>query len=313
MTSIGKLIRVPLKELWKHEARGFSAWLAENIEALGEQIQYPLTFLEREKPVGPFAVDLYAEGEDGETVVIENQLEATNHDHLGKILVYLTNLEAKTAIWISADPRPEHKAAIEWLNETCPADTAFFLVRLEAYRISGSEAAPLFTVVSGPSKEVRDRGKKKKELGERQIKRHAFWEQLLDKAETITKLHAKISPSTESWIAAGAGTSGLQWVYTIRIDSGAAELYIDRGPEKKDETDAIYAKLIACRSQIEQAFGEPLIWDQVEGRRGVRIKSESHLGGWQDDKTWVKLQDDMIKRMTRLVKALEPNIRKLNT
>jgi hypothetical protein len=313
MMSIGKLERVPLKELWKHEAHGFSAWLSENLEVLGEQIDYPLTFLEKEKPVGAFAVDLYAEGVNGEMVVIENQLAATDHDHLGKVLVYLSNLEAKTAIWISANPRPEHKTAIEWLNETCPADTSFFLVKLEAYQISGSKAAaPLFTVVSGPSKEVRDRGKKKDELGERQLKRHSFWQQLLEKARATTKLHANVSPSHDSWIGTGAGRSGLQWTYTIRGDSGAVELYIDRGPDRKDETDAVFESLNAHKRQIEKAFGEPLIWDQVAGRRGVRIQSRSQAGGWKDEKCWKKLQEDMVKRMVRLERTLNPHVRKLD-
>jgi len=312
MAAIGKLERVPLRDLWKHEAQGFTSWLAENLELLGEQIGYPLNLVEQEKAAGAFSVDLFAEGPDGETVVIENQLEPTNHDHLGKVLVYLTNLEAKTAVWIAADPRPEHRTVIEWLNENCPVDTAFYLVKVEAFRIGESAAAPLFTVVSAPSEEVRARGQKKQELGERQLKRHRFWEGLLEEAAKVKfGLHENVSPSHDSWIAAGAGRSGMQWSYSVRTHGGAVELYVDRGPDRKEETDAIFTKLKSHKDEIEATFGEHLIWDQVEGRRGVRIKSESKLGGWPDEATWTKLQQDMVDRMMRLEKALAPFVKKL--
>ena len=120
----------------------------------------------------------------GEPVVIENQLEQTDHDHLGKVLTYLANLDAKAAIWISVSPRAEHIRTIQWLNETTPADVAFYLVRLAAYRVSGCEpAAPLFTVIVGPSAESKIFGKEKKELAERHVLRLKFWEQLLERAK----------------------------------------------------------------------------------------------------------------------------------
>jgi hypothetical protein len=142
--------------------------------------------------------------------------------------------------------------------------------------------------------------------------RYSFWEQLLEKAQAKTKLHANVSPSHDSWIAAGAGKSGLKWVYIIRTDSGTVELDIDRGPNKKDETDAIFLGLKAHKDQVEKAFGEPLTWDQAQGRRGVHVRSESLIGGWKDEKSWGKLQDDMIGRMMRLVKAIGPHIGKLD-
>ena len=92
-------------------------------------------------PAGNFQVDLIAEDEDGDRVIVENQLEATDHDHLGKLITYLTNLEAKAAIWITTDPRLEHIKAIQWLNESTPGDIDFYLVRLAAYRRFSSRTA----------------------------------------------------------------------------------------------------------------------------------------------------------------------------
>lgn len=139
MANIGKMERVALRELWKHEERGFSAWLETNLEMLSDAIGVTLSDPQRERLAGNFQVDLVAEDENGDRVIVENQLEATDHDHLGKLLTYLTNLDAKAAIWITSAPRPEHIRAIQWLNETTPDDIAFYLVRLAAYRISGSD------------------------------------------------------------------------------------------------------------------------------------------------------------------------------
>ena len=308
---VGKLEKVELRKVWEKEASDFTTWLAEHLDVLSEYIDYPLSLLEREKPAGAFSADLFAEGNNGETVVIENQLEKTDHDHLGKLITYLSNLDAKTAIWITPLPRPEHVEAVTWLNEITPPDTAFYLVRIEAFRIGTSEPAPLFTTVAGPSEEAKERGEKKQELAERYVNRLRFWEKLLTRAKDRTSLHANVSPSKDNWLNAGAGTSGVAYGYTIRMEKGCVELFIDRGPQKKEETDAFFAKLQANSSEIEQAFGQALEWDRVEGRRICRIKSHSVLGGLRDEEQWPEIQDDMIERMIRLENALRPHVKKL--
>ena len=114
---IGKLERVRLRDVWKNEAKDFSSWLFKNIEILSEELNIKITAIEKEKKIGSFYADIIAEGSTGETVIIENQLENTNLDHLGKILTYVSNLESKKSIWISKEPRSEHEMAIVWLNE----------------------------------------------------------------------------------------------------------------------------------------------------------------------------------------------------
>jgi hypothetical protein len=128
---IGRLQRVPLREVWKHEAHDFTQWLEQNIDVLNDVLDFTLVNVEREKKTeSTFSVDLVAESEDGATVIIENQLEKSNHDHLGKLITYLTAMQAKAAIWIVSEPRPEHVAAIAWLNEVAGAD--FYLLKIEA-------------------------------------------------------------------------------------------------------------------------------------------------------------------------------------
>ena len=162
---IARLTRVPLRELWAHEARDFTTWLAENLDLLGEALGIPhLTLVQREAAAGVFSADILADDGQERLVVIENQLESTNHDHLGKLITYLSNLDAKIAVWITSAPRPEHERAVHWLNEILPADMAFYLLQIEAYRIGDSAPAPKFTVVAGPTREARQAGEQKKEF-----------------------------------------------------------------------------------------------------------------------------------------------------
>jgi len=303
---VGRLLKVDLRKVWIKEAKDFTTWLENNLDILSEQLGFDLSPLEKEKSAGTFSADIFAEGPNGDTVVIENQLEKTDHDHLGKLITYLSNLEAKTAIWITSDPRPEHVTAINWLNEISPPDTSFFLVKVEAYKIGDSEPAPFFTAICAPSEEAKQIGEQKEHLAERHLRRLEFWKQLLDRAKSKTNLHSNVSPGKDNWVTAGAGKSGMGWSYSITMDKGSVELFVDRGPEKKDETDRIFEKILNDREKIEKEFGEPLIWDRVEGRRVCRIKSLCKIGGLKDMASWDRIQEDMIDRMVRLEKALRP-------
>ena len=221
---VGRLEPVEnLRDVWAKEAKDFTTWLANNLDILSEQLGLGLTLLESEKSVGPFAADILATDKAGH-VVIENQLERTDHDHLGKLITYLSNLDAKTAIWITSDPRPEHVRAIEYLNEVSPEDTKFYLVQIKAFKIGGSDPAPYFNVVAGPSNEVKSRGKIIKQFAEKDQKRLEFFQQLLDISNSKTALFKNVSPAGyQSWLNAGAGKAGLAWAYVIRRNDGKAE------------------------------------------------------------------------------------------
>ncbi len=306
---IAKLEPVPLRELWKHEALDFTTWLAENLDFVSDKIGFDLTFVEREKSAGDFSVDILAETGEGDLVVIENQLERTDHDHLGKLITYMANLDAKIAIWITSQPRPEHEKAVQWLNETLPADTGFYLLRMEAFRIENSPSAPLFTLVSGPSMESREIGKQKKELAERYVLRLRFWEALLQRLQGRTKLHANITPNKDNWLGTGAGRSGLGYNYIILMKGARVELYIDTGNEEINKR--IFDELITHRTEIEAAFGEPLDWQRLEGRRACRVAYHIEGIGLKDEDHWPQLQDKMIAAMIRFEKAFRPWIKQL--
>lgn len=307
---IGKIQRLPLREVWKHEARDFTKWLQDNIDILNEVLDLSLSSAESERSAGDFSVDLVAEDESGNPVIIENQLEKSNHDHLGKLITYLVAIGARTAIWIVANPRPEHISAISWLNETSAAD--FYLLKVEAIQIGESQPAPLLTLIVGPSEESREAGTTKKELAERYGLRRQFWTALLERAKEKTRLHAAISPSQYHWIGAGAGKRGLSFNYVVRQHEGDVELYIDRGKEANEENKDIFDTLITSKSNVESAFGEPLEWERLEGKRACRIKKRMEVGGYRDDEAeWPVIQDTLIDAMVRLEKALKPCIGKL--
>lgn len=306
---IGKLQRVRLRDVWKHEALDFTRWLRDNIDVLNEVIDLTLSSAESEQPTSEFKVDLVAEDVAGNAVIIENQLEKSDHDHLGKLITYLTALGARAAIWIVADPRPEHVGAISWLNESSAA--AFYLLKVEAVKIGDSLSAPLLTLIVGPSEASREVGEKKKELAERHLLRQRFWAGLLEKAKERTRLHANISPTTDNWIAAGVGKSGLGLSYVIRMHDSHVELAIDRGKDSAEENRAIFDALVESREAIESEFGEPLQWDKVEGRQVFRIKKQLDLGGYIDEPRWPEIQDAMIDAMVRLESALRPHVERL--
>jgi hypothetical protein len=308
---VGKLEWVALREVWAKEATDFNTWLFANLDILSEQIGFELSPLEREKRVGPFSVDILAEDGEGGEVIIENQLEKTDHDHLGKLLTYLSNLDAKAAIWISSDPRPEHKKAIAYLNENTPADTAFYLVRMQAVKIGDSEPAPLFTVEEGVSTEAKAFGKEKKEMAEREKLRYEFFSELLKKSKEKTPLFSNITPlGYQSWLWESAGKSGVNFVYSILLDRARVELslYVPDGEVNKRR----FENLRENRDEIEAAFGEALEWNYKEGRKEQRIFSWCNIGGLLDEDKWAEIQNDLVDRMVRLERALKSHITALS-
>lgn len=303
--AIGKLVRVPLREVWLHEARDFTTWLERNPDALSELLDFPLDNIERERRAGSFSVDLVAEDQAGDTVVIENQLERSDHDHLGKLITYLSALEATVAIWIVSDPRPEHVGAITWLNESPLA--RFYLVKAEAVRIGDSPAAPLLTLITGPSQEAREVGAQKQERIERHDLREAFWASLLERARTRSKLHSGVSAGTDTWLSAGSGRSGIHYTYVLRQHDTDVELRIEGSEEA--ENHAIFDSLYRDRAEIEGDFGEELEWNRVEGRKKCSIKKRLPPGGYREDaEAWPEIQDRMTDAMIRLEACLSPRI-----
>ena len=272
------------------------------------RLDLELTNVEREHAAA-FSADLVAEDTSGGTVVIENQLERSDHDHLGKLITYVSFVDARAAVWIVADPRPEHVRAASWLNEGSSSD--FYLLKIEGIRIAGSPPAPLLTLIVGPSAEGREVGEAKKDRAERYHARKRFWTQLLEHLKTRTRLHAAVSPGEYSWVGAGAGTRGLSFNYGVTQHGTSAELYIDRGRGAEAENEEIFDALAGHKAEIEDVYGAALSWERLEGKRACRIAQRFDNGGYRDEPSWPVVAERTVDAMMRLEQALRPRLNQL--
>lgn len=306
---IGRLKTIPLREVWKNEAGDFSTWLGKNLDLLEEKLGFPISFVKNNAPAGTFLIDILAVDQQGNPVIIENQLERTDHDHLGKIITYISSHGAKVGIWISKNPKEEHERAIEWLNEISPADVKLYLFKVEAMKIGDSSVAPLFTIKAGPEPGVKARGEEKKKLAKRHIQRKKFWEELLNRAKKKTSLHTNISPSIWSWIGAGAGKAGMTFVYDVSKTEVWVELYIDKGKGSEKLNKQRFDELYERKTAIEKEFGDKLDWERLDNRRASRIAKRFKGAGLYDENKWPMLQEKMIDAMIRLEKSLKPYIK----
>lgn len=302
---------VPLAKAFPNESRDLTPWLAENIEALAERLGLKLSIEQREKAVGDFRVDLLCQNADGQKVIIENQVEETDHDHLGKLLTYLVNLDAKIAIWVTSDPRSEHQRVIEWLNEASPNDTAFYLVKVEAIKTGEDIISPLFSVLAKPDTQTKEIGEDKKEWAERHFKRLEFWKSLLERSKDKTKLFSNVSPGPENWLATGAGRSGVSFNYVVLMDSGSVELYISHDHETGKKNKVIFDALFHDKEAVEREVGCALEWQRLDNKRACRICRRFTNGGLELPESWPALQENMIEMMIRMDKALRGRLAKI--
>jgi hypothetical protein len=308
---IEQITRLPLREIWKHEAYNFTRWLCENIDVLQDVIGFEISNPESEQSTGNFNVDIKAEDEAGETVIIENQLSKSDHDHLGKIITYLAAFEAKKAIWIVSEPRQEHISAINWLNEG-ENNCDFYLIKIEAIKIGDSNPAPLLTKIVGPSIETKEIGKIKKEDSERHRLRLKFWTLLLDKAKKKHNLFNAISPSKDTWIAAGSGKRGITYAYWVTKNDVRVQLQIDRGKDSEEENLNIFNSIKSHKEKVEEIFGDSLDWDEAEGYRMCAIRKRLKNGGYRNNEDeWESIAECAIDKMIALENATKEIVRRL--
>ena len=269
---LGKIKEVDIREVWKHEQYDFSKWLAseENISELGDTLNLSLTDVQTEQFVGSYRCDIICKDDvTGKSVLIENQLEQTNHDHLGKIITYASGLDAKVLVWIVREAKEEHRAAIEWLNNNTADDINFFLIEIHAYRIGNSDLAPKFEVVEKPNEFVK-RSKAKggdDELNKRQSERLFFWEQFNQVVASRGKPFSIRKASTDHWYDVAVGTSEAHVSINLINKDGniVVEFYINNNK-------VLFDRLFEQKDEIEQQLGFPVVWDRLDNKKASRIK-----------------------------------------
>lgn len=269
--AIGKLEEVDIRELWKHEQYDFSEWLSkkENIENLNEILGLTLVDISKETYVGSYRCDLFAKDETtGIKVIIENQLEMSNHDHLGKIITYASGLDAKVVVWIVKEAREEHRSAIEWLNNNTNSNINFFLIEIHANKIGNSDNAPMFQVIEQPNDFIKNNKSinSNDTMNKSQSQRLEFWNQfnnvLIEKGKPFNVRKA----TTDHWYNVAIGTSDAHIDITlVNKDSViGVELYITDNKE-------LFDKLYQRKDEIEKDLGFKLDWRRLNNSKASRI------------------------------------------
>ncbi len=269
--AIGKLEEVDIRELWKHEQYDFSEWLSkkENIENLNEILGLTLVDISKETYVGSYRCDLFAKDETtGIKVIIENQLEMSNHDHLGKIITYASGLDAKVVVWIVKEAREEHRSAIEWLNNNTNSNVNFFLIEIHAYKIGNSDNAPMFQVIEEPNDFIKNNKSTNSSdtMNKSQSQRVEFWNQFNNVLVERGKPFNVRKATTDHWYNVAIGTSDAHIDITlVNKDSViGVELYIT---DNKELFDKLYQK----KDEIEDDLGFKLDWRRLNNSKASRI------------------------------------------
>ena len=273
MTNIGKLKEVDVRNLWRHEQYDFSSWLAKenNIQYLNDILGLTLTDIDKEVFVGPYRCDIVAKDETtNNVVIIENQLESTNHDHLGKVITYAAGLNAKYIVWIVKEAKEEHRAAVEWLNNNSSNEINFFLIEIHAYQIGDSDPAPKFEVIEKPNDFVKKNKTNSRdgELNKSQSERLIFWEQfnqiLIERGRPFNVRKA----TTDHWydVAIGSSIAHIAIDLVNREKRICVQLYINDDKELFDE-------LLEEKDIIEDNLGFKMDeWARLSEKKASRIK-----------------------------------------
>lgn len=265
---LGKLNKVDLRSVWENEARNFTKWLSkeENLNLLGEEIGIDISFIKTEATVGRYNVDILAEEENsGRKIIIENQLEITNHDHLGKIITYASGYDAEIIIWIVKDVRDEHKQAIDWLNEHTDSKINLFIVKIELWQIGNSPVAPKFQIISKPNDWAKTiRGTPN--LTDTKLLQFNFWTRFKEFAlEHKTKLRLrKAYPQHWYDISYGNSKSHITLIVDTQNKVIRCEISI---PDSKE----MYQMFFENKDEIESELGEKLEWLELPDKKASRI------------------------------------------
>lgn len=289
---LGKLEQITdLRSVWKNEAKDFTTWLAkeENLAALGDAIGIDIVLEETESNVGDFSVDLYATEEGSERkIIIENQLEETNHDHLGKIITYASGKDAEVIIWIVKKARDEHKQAIEWLNQHTDDQFAFFLIEIELWKINDSEPAPKFNIVERPNDWAKAM-KKIANLSDSENLKLSFWQSFNSNASSNNEFIKNFKlrkPQPQHWYDLGVGSSAYHIDLTVNTQKNriTAGIYIN-------DDKSVYKKFVDSETRLKEIFEcKEIEWRDAKKASRVLVNTPFDINDsdkWENAFKWL--------------------------
>lgn len=316
--NLGKLVKIELRDIWMSESSHFTPWLAreENLLTLGETLGLELELEAQERAVGPFRADILCKDIGTNAwVLIENQLERTDHSHLGQLLTYASGLEAVTIIWIAARFTEEHRSTLDWLNRITDETFRFFGVEVELWRIGDSPAAPRFNIVSKPNnwnKLVTQaaRAIDETELTGTKALQLAYWGALGSVLMTKGGVFARErKPQPQSWMSYSIGRSG----FGVNAATSRpkrlvrAELYISNANAK-----AFFYLLSEQKEAIQAELGYDLDWDDLPDGRDTRISVALKETDPEDKADWPRQHEWLAARMTEFYRVFVNRVRGLD-
>jgi hypothetical protein len=309
MEQLASLTKVPLRNIWPNEATNFTPWMANNITLLGKVIGLDLEIVEREASVGDFSLDLLATDlGTAKTVVIENQLTPTDHDHLGKLLTYAAGFNASIVILVAESFRDEHRQALEWLNQRTDTETQFFGIVAEVLKIDSSRPALNFKPVVFPNEW--QKSKKPKSSGPdspKGEKYRAYFQSLIDELrEKHQFTNAKIG-QPQNWYSFSSGNPGVSYGATFGLgDKAKTEVYIDRGDQEVNKL--IFDRLKALEPSLSEKAGISLEWERMDNKRASRIAVYRQGSIEMSDSELEEIQEWHIQNLLGLRLALSEHI-----
>ena len=301
-----------LRATWPNEAQHFTPWLAENIAELGEALGMDLELQQTEAPVGGYSLDILATDlNSSRPVIIENQLETTDHTHLGQILTYASGFDADIVVWVTREFRDEHRQALDWLNQRTGEDTQFFGVTVELWRIGGSLPAPHFNVVATPNgwRKVaarRTNNTESRGTTERSERYRSFFQALIDTLREKHQFTNARKGQPQSWYSFSTGFRHLTYGANFTSQREARiEVYIDY-PEGEQNLSLLEA-LQSDESEIHSKLGI-LDWQRLENRRACRIAMARFGSIDDDDDTLAEIQDWMVENLLKFREVFSPKL-----
>lgn len=276
MVNVGKLVKVPLRSVWENEATDFTPWLLQNPDYLAEALGIELELTADEHGVGPYSVDLIGrDTSNNAVVIIENQIEKTDHKHLGQLITYAANTDAVVVVWIAKEFTEEHRQAIDYMNSLCgdSGKGRFYAIEVSAVRIGDSQPAAQFEVIARPNDAHAAQAGAVRDLIEptgRRLMYRDFWKLYLDKVDQIRPgLTNRKTPWDSNWFDVTKSICGLAHVSLVfnRKSQVNVQLYID----DRDRSRALFEFLLDMKDQIEEEIGIPLSWESYEGKLFCRI------------------------------------------
>ena len=300
---IERMVSTSLRQLWPHEATDFTPWLADNIDLLGNALGMRFDEVESEASVGAFSADLVATNEQGETVVVENFLNPSDHRHLGQLITYASGRGASYAVLIAESFRDEHRSALGWLNDITRDGFGFFGVEIAAWRIANSPSAPQLRVVVKP-----DNWRRAGRAADSGIKATytQFWDGFLPQLHNAEpRWRGTKQPQSQNWMQFKSASPGVKYIVRVGRSGLRAQAYIDTGDDTS--TGELYDWLYEQRRDIEAAFGDELMWHRLEDKRASVINAHyPNDVNVEDRETWPALWEWLVPTMGRLANSIDP-------